>query len=176
MAFYRGRKALYEVIGKSRYKYGNGKGLEPPYPEKSPQDEPSAERLTPESPRWLRGPKIFQITAGRVEISMPYQFAVAIIMAVVLLFLVVFRLGQISYSQPAATAKISNSAQQPAAEPVVIAKTIEKKLPQPTIIPQKPETAAAEPKKNNRIVIKSYPLISHLEPAKQFFADNSGTA
>jgi len=171
MAFYRGRKALYEVMSKSRYKYGYSKASEPPYPEKSPQDEPLAEPLIPEAPRWLRGPKIFQITAGKVEISLPYQIAVAILMGIVLLFLVVFRLGQISYSQPAAAAKISNSAQQSTAEPVVIAKPVEKKLPPPIVIPQKPESAASEPKKNNRIVIKSYPLSSHLEPVKRYFAD-----
>jgi len=171
MAFYRGRKALYEVMGKSRYKYGYNKASEPPYPEKAPQDEPPAEPLVPEAPRWLRGPKIFQFTAGRIEVSLPYQIAVAILMGVVLLFLVVFRLGQLSYKQPAAASKISNPAQQPAAEPVVIAKSAEKKLPLPGVIQQKPESAASEPRKNNRIVIKSYPLSSHLEPAKQYFAD-----
>jgi hypothetical protein len=171
MTFYRGRKALYEVMGKSRYKYGYSKASEPPYPEKSPQNEPPAEPLVPETPRWLRGPKIFQFTAGRIEVSLPYQIAVAILMGVVLLFLVVFRLGQLSYSQHDATSKISKSAQQPAAEPVVIAKPAEKKLPSPSVIQQKSESAVSEPKKNNRIVIKSYPLSSHLEPAKQYFAD-----
>jgi hypothetical protein len=171
MAFYRGRKALYEVMGKSRYKYNYGKALEPPYPEKSPQNEPPAEPLVPEVPRWLRGPKIFQLTSGRIEISLPYQVAIAILMGVVLLFLVVFRLGQLSYSQPDAASKVSKPAQKPAAEAVATARPAEKKLPPPVVVVQKPESAASESKKNNRIVIKNYPLSSHLEPVKQYFAE-----
>jgi len=47
--------------------------------------------------QWWKKPKLVQINAGRIELSMPYQLAVAFILLLILLVLAAFRLGQFSY-------------------------------------------------------------------------------
>ncbi len=171
----RRKKSLYEVIGQTWPKSRHDRVLEQPHPEKPGEGEPPAtESKTPVPERlakWPKRPRIVQLNAGRIEISIPYQLAIAILLGIILLVLVVFRLGQSSQ-------KVGGSASE-------IPKDIRKVAPRATVgMPQmsvpaerKPPTSASaakaepvNPKGNNRIVIQTYQLRAHLEPVKQYFA------
>lgn len=181
MAHNREKKALYEVMSKATWpKPRYDKALEPLHPEKTGEDKQTATKfpalLRRRTAKWLNGPRIVQFNAGRVEISMPYQLAIALLLGLVLLVLVVFRLGQISYrsSQKAAgpVAKMPESVQRAAPKVMAVvapqkAAPAEEKTPVPPVI-QKVEPV--KPKGDNRIVIQSYHLRADLEPVKQYFA------
>jgi hypothetical protein len=98
MARYRRKKALYEVMTKS--KAGHGRAAEKLRPEESGKDEATAEKSIARVPewvsRWRRKPKIVQFNAGRIELSIPYPLAIALLLGVVLLVLVAFRIGEYS--------------------------------------------------------------------------------
>ena len=155
----RGKKALYEVFGKAKTDYA-----------KTPAQvsaEPSPKKSIIS---WPRKPKMVQINAGRVEISLPYQLAIAIVLGVILLVLVVFRLGQISSSK---SRDVTSSAVE---MPVIIPKTASKPAPPPSVGPLRETVVAkkvesAKSKGNNRIVIQTYGLREHLEPARLYFAE-----
>jgi hypothetical protein len=193
MAHNREKKALYEVMSKAAWpKPRYDKALEPLHPEKTGEDKQTATRfsipLHKRAANWLNRPRIVQFNAGRIEISMPYQLAIALLLGLVLLVLVVFRLGQITYrsSQKAAgpAAKMPESVRKAAplvtAEHAVAGKVTavvapqkaapaEEKTPVPSVV-QKVEPVAVKPKGDNRIVIQSYQLRADLEPVKQYFA------
>jgi hypothetical protein len=52
-------------------------------------------------PRVWHGPRIVQFNAGRIEISMPYQLGIALLLGLILICLIAFRLGQISQKRAA---------------------------------------------------------------------------
>jgi hypothetical protein len=178
----RRKKSLYEVMGGTWSKSSPHKPLQQPPPEKTDQDEPiaadsdtrpqAAERFA----RWPKRPRIIQLNAERIEISIPYQLAIAILLVIILLLLVVFRLGQMT--SPAPQQETDPSAKMP--------KNIQKLAPRPTeAAPQRlavAEEIAARPVSaeknepvsltgNNRIVIQTYQLRLHLEPVRQYFAE-----
>ncbi len=175
----REKKALYEVIGRTRPKPHYDKTLEQLHPEKSSKDKQIATKFPTRMParaaKWLNRPRIMQFNAGRIEISMPYQLAIALFLGLVLLALVAFRLGQITYlsSQKVAdsAAKMPESMQK--AAPEVTAGTpqraapVEEKAPVP---PSAQKVEPVKPKGDNRIVIQAYQLRADLEPVKQYFA------
>jgi len=91
----RGKKALYEVMSKARNKPGFGRTLEQMRPKKPEEGKSAANIETPKATaRWLRKPRIVQFNFGRIEFSIPYQLAVAIVLGLILLVLAAFRLGQ----------------------------------------------------------------------------------
>jgi hypothetical protein len=103
MARNRGKKALYEVMSKGRLKPRYGKTVEQMYPKKTDEVRPVTERKpAAESrktvPKWWRKPRMIQFNTGRIEFSMPYQIAIAVLLFLILLVLTAYRLGQ--YSQP----------------------------------------------------------------------------
>jgi hypothetical protein len=181
MARNREKKALYEVMSKAAWpKPRYDKALEPLHPEKTGEDKQTATRfsipLHKRAANWLNRPRIVQFNAGRIEISMPYQLAIALLLGLVLLVLVVFRLGQITYrsSQKAtgSAAKMPESVRKAAPKVTAVvapqkAAPAEEKTPVPPVI-QKVEPV--KPKGDNRIVIQSYQLRADLEPVKQYFA------
>jgi len=169
MVHKRKKKPFYEVMSKTWSKPGQYKPLGQPHPEEPAEGQPIAppEKLA----RWPKKPKIIQFNADRVEISIPYQLAIAILLGLVLLVLIFFRLGQIT----------SLSSQTNPKTP----KNIQKVTPKPTATaPQRPAAAEkiapvpapgekTKPVKlegNNRIVIQTYQLRADLEPVKQYFA------
>ena len=171
------KKALYEVIGKSRFKSSSEGTIGQLHPEKPAVAEDSA----PPSAgafRWLKRPKMMQFNAGRIELSMPYQLAIAILLAVILLFLVVFRLGQITYPGGQKTVdspKIVQSqagrlpaAVKQSAEPV---KKIVTEPPQPVAADKVKQVAPAQQKGDHRIVITQYQAERDLEPVRKYFAE-----
>jgi hypothetical protein len=181
MAHNREKKALYEVMSKAAWpKPRYDKALEPLHPEKTGEDKQTTTRfsipLHKRAANWFNRPRIVQFNAGRIEISMPYQLAIALLLGLVLLVLVVFRLGQISYrsSQKVTgpAAKMPESMQKAAPKVTAVvapqkAAPAEEKTPVPPVI-QKVEPV--KPKGDNRIVIQSYQLRADLEPVKQYFA------
>ncbi len=176
MARNRKRKALYEVVGKAWSKSSQDKTLEQPRPAPTAKDEPikpQAAKLSEKMALWPRRPRIFQLSAGRIEISIPYGVAVALLLGVILLILVVYRVGQLSSP---ADRKLADAEPEipPAVQPVI---------PAATELAQPPDTAAEkvavalaerigqpEQKGDNRIVIQTYQLRPHLQPVKQYFA------
>lgn len=162
MARNRKKKALYEVISKTRPKPGHDKPLEQLHPEKSDKERPAGESTTrmPERvAKWPKRPRIVQFNADKIEISIPYQVAIALLLGVILLVLVAFRLGQRTRSEQGVTT--SNAERAVKSSKAANLSTVETK---------KPAAAVEKPKGNNRIVIQTYQLRTHLEPVKQYFA------
>lgn len=166
---------LYEAIIKTRPKSRCDKALKQLHPEEPDKGESATAESALQAPgaptQWPRRPKIVQLNAGRIEISMPYQLAIALLLGVVLLVLVVFRLGQITYtsSQEAAgsDAKISKAERQAPAGRTQISEVIEKTAP---ALSAAEKGEPVKLKGNNRIVIQTFPRRTHLEPVKQYFA------
>jgi len=92
------KKALYEVMSKARDKPGFGRTLEKMRPKRSDESKSAVNAETSKTTaRWMRKPKIVQFNFGRIELSMPYQLAVALVLGLILLVLAAFRLGQEYY-------------------------------------------------------------------------------
>ncbi len=168
MARNRKKIGLYEVISKTRAKYSSDKRLQ-----QSPKDEggaaPSTVGAIEGLGRWPTRPKIVQLNAGRFEVSMPYQLVIALLLCLVLLFLVVFRLGQNLSGQKTAetVAEVPGNLFDQAAPAALSVKT--------TDTPKKLEAAVkkAEPVKSgasNRIVIQTLDVRRDLEPVKEYYA------
>jgi hypothetical protein len=192
MAHNREKKALYEVMSKATWpKPRYDKALEPLHPEASGEDKQTPARISiplhKRAANWFNRPRIMQFNAGRIEISMPYQLAIALLLGLVLLVLVVFRLGQITYrssqkvtgpvaKMPASVRKAAPLVTtEHAAAGKVTAVAPQKAVPAEEETPvapviQKVEPVAVKPKGDNRIVIQSYQLRADLEPVKQYFA------
>ena len=169
----RKKKAFYEVIGKTWPKSHYDKILH--------QEEPSEDTpITPKSlismsrlTKWPKRPRIVHFNVDRIELSIPYQLAIALLLGLILLVLVVFRLGQGlgAKRQAASAARMTEKTQivapeakagaLPAAAPVETAA--------PTLASAE-EAIPADIKGNNRIVIQTYQVRAHLEPVKQYFA------
>ncbi|UCF43041.1 MAG: hypothetical protein JSV99_10745, partial [Planctomycetota bacterium] len=132
-----------------------------------------AAKLSEKLTMWPRRPRILQLNAGRIEISIPYEVAVALLLGVILLALIVFRLGQ--SSSPADQKLADSQAETPPAARQLI--------PPATELTQMPDTAEEqiaaalaerieqpEPTGDNRVVIQTYQLRPHLVPVQQYFA------
>ncbi|MCK4752417.1 MAG: hypothetical protein KAS75_03150 [Planctomycetes bacterium] len=166
MARKRKKMALYEVISKSSPKSSYGETLGRVHPSESDGEQPSAvDSVSPVVAGWPKRPKSVQFNTGRIEISMPYQLAIALLLGIILLVLVVFRLGQITNTpgQPKALSNVGT--QKAVGQPKAI---MPEKVAAAPVSAEK--TVQAGQKGNNRIVIQTYQLRSHLEPVKQYFA------
>ena len=166
MARYRKKKALYEVISKTWSKPGGDKPLEQLPPEKSDKERPAGESTTrmPERvTRWPKRPRIVQFNANRIEVSMPYQLAIALLLGIVLLVLIFFRLGQLAKSE-------QGGITAPNAEQTTKGSEGSSKVASLSAVQTKePAVTVQNPKGNNRIVIQTYQLRAHLEPIKEYF-------
>ena len=161
----RGKKALYEVMGKTLSKPSPDKNLGQTYDQRVGGDESGA-KIPAGIAKWPKKPKIVQLNVDRINISVPYQLAIAIILGLILLVLVVFRLGQLSRM----------GEEEPTGTESGIVKTPEAVA----VAPKRSEPAAGgeaagKPrpivsKGNNRIVIQTYLIRAHLEPVRQYFA------
>ena len=165
----RSKKPFYEVMGKTWSKPSQYKPLGQPHPEEPAEDQPIAppEKLA----RWPKKPKIVQFNTGRIEISIPYQLAIAILLGLVLLVLIFFRLGQITSLSSQTNPKTPKNTQKVTPKPTATAPqrlaAAEKIAPVPA---SGEKTKPAKLEGNNRIVIQTYQLRADLEPVKQYFA------
>lgn len=189
MARNREKKSLYEVMSKATWpKQRYDKTVEPLHPEKPDKEKQTTIKFLPRmygrAAKWLNRPRIAQFNAGRIEISLPYQLAVALILGLILLVLIAFWLGQITYrsSQKAAisTSKAPASIQkivplvtaERAAAGKVTAST-QKAVPveeRTSVLSSTQKVEPVKSKGDNRIVIQTYQLRADLEPVKQYFA------
>ncbi len=176
MVRYRKKKSLYEVMTGAGRKLSYDKNLEKVHPDQPPQQSPPNPPL-PQSPPtplpqkfapWPTKPKPFQLNAGRIEISLPYQIAIAVPFVVILLLLITYRLGQ--YASPhAKTSDATLDKKSPVSSNSVTIISQPPQQPKLTAT-QSPQPLPTEQTGNNRIVIQTYKLRSHLEPVKQYFA------
>jgi Na+-transporting methylmalonyl-CoA/oxaloacetate decarboxylase gamma subunit len=182
MARNREKKALYEVMRESWHKPSYDKTLEPLHPEKTGEDKKSPARiLIPLRKRaavWLNKPRAVQFNAGRIEISIPYQYAILVFLGLVLLVLIAYRLGQISYRSsqkvagPAAKTPASVQKAAPKAMAAVAPQKAAAAEEKTSVSPVIQKVEPVKPKGDNRIVIQSYQLRADLEPVKQYFAEH----
>jgi hypothetical protein len=166
----RRKKSLYEVMGGTRLKSRYDKTLEQPPPDKVDKDEPTTESTVavPErAAQWPRKPRIVQFNAGRIEISIPYQLAIAFLLGIILLVLVVYRVGE-GVGESAAKKQKNNLGkllnQKNTAGPGQNTNT-DRKMPS-----NDGNDKVAESKGNHRIVIQTYEIRAHLEPVQRHFA------
>ncbi|UCG56910.1 MAG: hypothetical protein JSU70_18855 [Phycisphaerales bacterium] len=173
MARYRGRKALYEVMSGTRSKKPSAKKLEQLRPPSAVESEPSPAKggtvPTEPPPKWWKGPKAVQINAGRVEVSISYQLAIAILLGLILLVMIAYRLGQIDQKAANSAARLRKTSTANSTS-----RTIER-IPPPSS-PARDTSATnggivpAKPTGSNRIVIQTWPRRADLEPVKLHFA------
>ena len=166
----RRKKALYEVISRTGSKSSYDRLLRQPRPGEPGKDkpiEPEPTTLSRGVSKWPRRPRVVQFNAGRIEISMPYQVAIALLLGIILLLLVFFRLGQITYL---GSEEISGA-------DIKMPQTVQKAVPETaggpsqTLEPASVEKLeAVRTEGNNRIVIQTYQFRAQLEPVRQYFA------
>jgi len=173
MARNRKRKSLYEVMSRTRHKSSYSKTLERLRQEKPDKTEPATAKADTEMPQekaqWWRRPKLIQFNASRIEISIPYQLAIALLLGLILLILVAFRLGQINQKAANSPVKMQKTGQLNSAGRDT-ANTMQTLASSEKILPSAEKVEPAKPTGNNRIVIQTYHLRTHLEPVKQYFA------
>jgi len=193
MARNRGKKALYEVMSKAKAKPGYGKTLEQMPAKRSGDDGPVAEQKSAvETPkgtvRWSKKPRLVQYNDGRIEFSMPYQIAVALVLGLILVILVSYRLGQLSY-QPGAQepAQPSGLMRQVENENETEQAMIDAAPPAPTpaeITPPRtegvesdvePDVEPATSTGSNVIVLAQYDTPADLIPVQAHFAEHGIT-
>lgn len=111
MAHDRKKISMYEVMSKGQLKASYGKTLKKQRPKKADSDDKtSAETPLAAAGRatyWPRKPKLVQFNAGRVEVSLPYPIAIAVLLGIILLFVVALWLGEVGYFS---RERITNSA------------------------------------------------------------------
>jgi hypothetical protein len=185
MARKRGKKALYEVMSKARNKPGYGRTLEKMSPKKpvEKKDEPATNQksaadveTSKAAAKCWRKPRIVQFNVGRIEFSMPYQLAVALLLGLILLVLAVYRLGQFSYVAGQRTAESGVETQKvDRQEPVEreVADIMEPVTPvEDSILLNKEEVEPVKPIStgNNVIVLVEFGTRVDLEPVQAHFA------
>lgn len=173
MARNRGKMSLYEVIGQNKSKSGLGKTLKKVTPVKPDKEEPTAVKTTvlvsERTTHWPRKPRLLQFNAGRIEISLPYPLAIAVLLGIILLFLVALWLGETGYLN---RTRITNSA---GAVLNGLRKTVEGGIAgsdeNERISPDVGKTVTGTG--NNRIVIQTYDKRADLELVQYHFSEGN---
>jgi len=173
MARNRKRKALYEVMSKTRHKSSYDKILERLHQKKPDKTEPTTAKADTAIPqdtaqRWKR-PKIIQLNNGRIEISIPYQIAITLLLGLVALLLIVFRLGQLYQRAANSPAKMQTTGQINLAERDP-ADTKQAPASSEALSPSQGKTRPAEPPGDHVIVLVQYMRRADLVPVKEHFA------
>jgi len=154
MARNRGKKPLYEVMSKARIKPGPDKTIEQLHPKRSDEDIPEKDKKpvaekTRTVTQWWNKPKIVQFNGGRIEFSLQYQIAIAIVL--------IERLENNFSVNPTGQ---DNRNQMQQADPVT-------QNP-----PIRQAAVPAQSTGNNVIVLKEYGARADLELALKFFEEN----
>lgn len=175
MARDRKKMSMYEVMGKGQLKAGYSKTLKKPQPEKADSDAKTpAETPLPAAGRatyWPRKPKLVQFNAGRVEISLPYPIAIAVLLGIILLFLVALWLGEVGYfsREGVSAGSVFKSLRETAREGLTGRREgtdIDEGRMSDTEI-----TGTGKSTGSNRIVIQTYDKRADLELVQYHFAD-----
>jgi len=170
MARIRGKKALYEVISQTRPK--PGPGPQAPAEQQSRDREVKCAAPGDDGPgaasHWPTKPRIVQLNAGRIEMSVPYQLAMAVLLGVIVLLLVSYRLGQISYANRQETAVPGTGVPKTGALP----KANEGALSITGGEGQAGRTPAAGQTGDHVIVLVEYGRLADLVPVQQHFSEH----
>ncbi len=158
-------KSPYEVFGKDQlqlHDHQETQILEPitsdrPESHRSiDQDTDNKDTNKEVSPKWPRQPKMLIWAQSRIQISVSYQLAIAIILGIILIILASFRIGQ-NFSRPV-----------PASDNIVDIQSVSSSTGQDfsstAVSPIRPTGG------QNRIVIQTHKLRSELEPVQHYFA------
>lgn len=170
------KKALYEVMSKARDKPGYGRTLEKMRPKKSDESKSAVNAETSKATaRWMRKPKIVQFNFGRIEFSMPYQFAVALVLGLILLVLASFRLGQ-KYN-PTDQRAISTDVETPQIKPTTPVEREAADIREPpapvedSTLPDEVKPIQPKSTGNNVIVLVEFGARADLVPVRAHFAE-----
>jgi hypothetical protein len=167
MARKKKKMALYEVFTRSLSNSRRNKDLQrlrPPESANATSGNSRRRALKPAA--FSQKPRIVQVNRGRLEISVPYQLAIAIGLAVVLLALVSYRFGQ--HRAPKDTIAAARSSEQPV-------------VTEPAATSEEVDTGESEPggdsggtdltsTGNNRIVIQTWKNETQLIPVQAYFS------
>jgi len=167
MARTRRKKALYEVIGRGQLKQGQSQAFEKPPPDEPPAARAESETdASPAALEWPKKPRIVQLNAGRIEFSIPYQAAIAALLASVLLLLMAYRLGQRS---PSATEAVDNA--EKTTENEVQNVSVKQAGPDSQRQPEQPKAVAPATVDtgDNVIVLVEYSRRADLVPVQRHF-------
>ena len=122
-----------------------------------------------------------QFNAGRIELSIPYQVGIAVVLGVLLAAVVLFRLGErvgnreVAANAPAATKPGRAEIKAGVAEAGNAGYACCKTADGAGYFRRSGGGDSADIDGKNRIVLKIYQVRSHLEPAKEYF-DKMGVA
>ena len=173
-----GKKALYEVMSKTRVKTEPLKPVEhyrPAEPDHGAAEvqQKDAAGVPKSTAKWWRKPRIIQLNAGRIEFSMPFQVAVVLLLGFIFVIIAAYRLGQASYSpeqqQPVEPEPVQR--QTDSESPVEQAST--RVIPPSTPVedtPVRTEVAKpVEPTGSNVIVLVEYHSLPDLAPVQEYY-------
>jgi len=116
---------------------------------------------------------MLQFNAGRVEISMPYEYAIVFVLGIVLIALLAYRAGQWQgqgrQADPVVPVDMPKNASLPSVDTAVIAKIPESEAQKKTGHIEK--VKMVEPLADHRIVIQQYQVYSDLVPVLRHFSE-----
>jgi len=171
--YHRGKKALYEVMTKTRQKSTSAKKAEPlrpPEPKQGKKAPPEPDTAPPQGPPKIRmRPKAVQFNAGRVEVAIPYPLAIAVGLGLVLVVLVAYRLGQISQRLANSTARVSRIDRQDTGPGGGDNRSAEASVDESIRSPAR-ERRTTESSGSNCIVIQAFHSRKDLVPVQEYFA------
>jgi len=186
MARNRRKKALYEVMSKARNKPGYGRTLDKMRPKKpvEKKDEPVTNQksatdaeTSKAAAKWWRKPRIVQFNVGRIEFSMPYQLAVALLLSLILLVLAAYRLGQFYYISDQRTigsdVEMPKISQENQTEQEVVNRESRAPAEDSTLLDEELEPVKPKPTGNNVIVLVQYESHADLVPVRDHFAKHN---
>ena len=179
MARNRGKKALYEVMSKAKVKPGPDIIVEQLHPKKADEPEPEKEKKPVlEKPRtatqWWNKPRIVQYNGGRIEFSLHYQIAIAIVLGLILLVLIAYRLGQLSMAkqETAGPVRLTNNETLENRTGQNDRTEMQQAEPVTQDPPAKQAVVPAQSTGNNVLVLTQYGARADLVPVQEFFAKN----
>jgi hypothetical protein len=110
-----GQMALYEVLNKERFNAAQKKELARVTQGKAQKAQPIA--ILPQQPKnadtkqtaWTKKSSMFRLNSGKIEAFMPYPIAVTVVMALALLLVIAFQVGQALGKRSTGIAKSSQA-------------------------------------------------------------------
>jgi hypothetical protein len=168
MARYRKKKALYEVMTKT--KPGHGGAVDKLGPQESGRADTTVEKSdAPEwVSRWRKKPRTVQFVGGRIEFSIPYPLAIALLLGIVLVVLLAFRAGEYSGRSQQG---LAGGTPKPAGRHDGATVAPKGKEPDPTSGPSEMPIGAQG---NHRIVIQQFDKRRDLEEVQRYFLRGYG--
>jgi hypothetical protein len=167
MARNRRKKALYEVINKGWPKDSMSGRSEPLRSERAetsgevPGEMPKVP-VVQKTTDWPRKPLLVQLGTGRIDFSVPYPFAAAVVLGLVLLLVVVYRAGQLGGAASQGQGTTDSALHEPVGwKPPVVSPT---GAGESLVVPG---TGG-----DNVIVLQEYRAFADLLPARDHFDDN----